>query len=80
MRPTTGRRPGLAPLETEVIDLFVQLARLLGHPCKIYNILSVSAPVLCIGPQPSHLSEILKALGDQYPCAAASHGDVHKVV
>ena len=29
----------LSPLEMEVIDLFVQFPRLLGHPCKVYNIL-----------------------------------------
>ena len=51
--------PRLNPLETEIIDFFVQLSRLLGHPCKIYNILSVAAPVLYIGRRPSHLSEIV---------------------
>jgi colanic acid biosynthesis glycosyl transferase WcaI len=57
-------------------DPFVGLV----HPCKIYNALKVAAPVLYIGPRPSHLSEILKALGDQYPCAAIAHGDVDQVV
>ena len=28
------------------------------HPCKIYNILSVGAPVLYVGPQPSHVTDI----------------------
>jgi hypothetical protein len=32
----------------------------LVHPCKIYNILSVAAPVLYIGPQPSHVSDIME--------------------
>ncbi len=31
----------------------------LVHPCKIYNILSVGAPVLYIGPDPSHVTELL---------------------
>ncbi len=31
----------------------------LVHPCKIYNILSVAAPVLYIGPSESHVTEIL---------------------
>ena len=53
-------------------DPFVGLV----HPCKIYNILSVAAPVLYIGPCPSHLSEILDSIRDQYPCASAAHGDV----
>ena len=52
----------------------------LVHPCKIYNILSVAAPVLYIGPRPSHLSEILEELNRQYPCAAAAQGEVGRVV
>jgi colanic acid biosynthesis glycosyl transferase WcaI len=35
-------------------DPFVGLV----HPCKIYNILKVGAPVLYIGPSPSHVTEI----------------------
>jgi glycosyltransferase involved in cell wall biosynthesis len=45
------------------------------HPCKIYNVLAVGAPVLCIGPSPSHLTEILGALGSS-ACATAAHGSV----
>jgi colanic acid biosynthesis glycosyl transferase WcaI len=52
----------------------------LVHPCKIYNILSVAAPVLYIGPRPSHLSEILEELNQQYPCAVAAQGEVERVV
>jgi colanic acid biosynthesis glycosyl transferase WcaI len=52
----------------------------LVHPCKIYNILSVAAPLLYIGPRPSHLSEILEGLNQQYQHAAAAHGEVDRVV
>ena len=52
----------------------------LVHPCKIYNILSVGAPVLYIGPRPSHLSEVLDSINHDYPCAAAAHGEVDRVV
>jgi glycosyltransferase involved in cell wall biosynthesis len=52
----------------------------LVHPCKIYNALSVGAPVLYIGPSPSHISEILDTLDGHYTCAAAHHGDVERVV
>ncbi len=72
--------PRLNPLETEIIDFFVQLSRLLGHPCKIYNILSVAAPVLYIGPRPSHLSEIVDLVSSEHPCASAAHGAVDRVV
>lgn len=52
----------------------------LVHPCKIYNVLSVAAPVLYIGPRPSHLSEILDRISGDYPWARAAHGDVAEVV
>ncbi len=45
------------------------------HPCKIYNALAVGAPILYIGPESSHLSEILAALGSRV-CAQLRHGDV----
>ena len=52
----------------------------LVHPCKIYNILRVGAPVLYIGPQPSHLSELLEPIASAHPCALVGHGDVQGVV
>jgi hypothetical protein len=47
----------------------------LVHPCKIYNILAVGAPVICIGPKPSHVTEILDSLGDEYPSIRVAHGE-----
>ena len=47
----------------------------LVHPCKIYNVLAVGAPVLYIGPTPSHVTEILDRLGDEYPSIRVAHGD-----
>lgn len=52
----------------------------LVHPCKIYNILRISAPVLYIGPTPSHVSEILDQLGGQYPTLAVRPGEVEPLV
>ncbi|MEO7297112.1 MAG: glycosyltransferase family 4 protein [Verrucomicrobiota bacterium] len=49
------------------------------HPCKIYNILLIGSPVLFIGPQPSHVSEILKTM-DESCYGIASHGDTAGVV
>ncbi len=34
----------------------------LVHPCKIYNMLRVGAPVLYVGPEPSHVTEIFAQL------------------
>jgi glycosyltransferase involved in cell wall biosynthesis len=57
-------------------DAFVGLV----HPCKIYNILSVAAPVLYIGPRPSHISELLDNLDGRQSCASAVHGAVEDVL
>jgi hypothetical protein len=70
----------LSTLEIEIIDLFVQFSRILGHPCKIYSVLGVGAPVLYIGPWPSHVSEIFDALNNELACAWCGHGDVEEVV
>jgi len=47
----------------------------LVHPCKIYNILAVGAPVIYIGPQPSHVTEILDTLGGGHPQARVQHDE-----
>jgi glycosyltransferase involved in cell wall biosynthesis len=57
-------------------DAFVGLV----HPCKIYNILSVGAPVLYIGPEPSHVTEILARAGEQQLWGAAANGEAQRVV
>lgn len=50
------------------------------HPCKIYNILEVGAPVLYIGPAESHVSDIFSTIADRSVTFRASHGDVDGVV
>jgi glycosyltransferase involved in cell wall biosynthesis len=47
------------------------------HPCKVYNILTVGAPVLYIGPEPSHVTDIASQHGRFFH---APHGDVDAVV
>ena len=46
----------------------------LVHPCKIYNMLTVGAPVIYIGPAASHVTEILEGLPPGYPWIGARHG------
>jgi colanic acid biosynthesis glycosyl transferase WcaI len=48
----------------------------LVHPCKIYNILRVGAPLVYIGPNPSPASEILAEADGQLLSASLRHGDV----
>jgi len=57
-------------------DAFVGLV----HPCKIYNILRVGSPVLYVGPEPSHVSELFDRLNGHPPFEAIRHGDVEGVV
>jgi hypothetical protein len=46
----------------------------LVHPCKIYNILTVGAPVIYLGPEPSHVTEILDGLQPRHPWTGVRHG------
>jgi glycosyltransferase involved in cell wall biosynthesis len=46
------------------------------HPCKLYNILSIHSPLLYLGPQPSHVSDLLtNATLDLSPHYSCRHGD-----
>lgn len=66
-----------ADLQTVIMgDPFVGLI----HPCKIYNILAVGAPVLCITPQPSHLSDLCARLDPAYERVVLAHGQVTEAV
>ncbi|HZI33107.1 MAG TPA: glycosyltransferase family 4 protein, partial [Candidatus Binatia bacterium] len=51
-------------------DPFVGLV----HPCKAYNLLRVNAPILYMGPKPSHISEMLDEINGQLPGGWVPHG------
>ena len=66
-----------ADLHTVVLgDPFVGMI----NPCKIYNILTVGSPVLYIGPEPSHLADILASMGSSPHTARVAHGRPADVV
>src|SRR5579864_8755623 len=46
------------------------------HPCKIYNVLAVKKPFLYIGPDQSHVTDII----GQSAAYVSSHGDVEGVI
>ena len=48
------------------------------HPCKVYNIMSIGASTLYIGPTPSHVTDI--ASQQQHRFFLTGHGDVDGVV
>jgi colanic acid biosynthesis glycosyl transferase WcaI len=41
------------------------------HPCKVYNIMSLGIPVLYVGPECSHITDLTN-----YKLFSAQHGDV----
>lgn len=47
------------------------------HPCKIYGALEVGRPVLFVGPEPSHVTDLLNRYGCGWRIA---HGDVNGAV
>jgi glycosyltransferase involved in cell wall biosynthesis len=49
------------------------------HPCKIYNILAIGAPVLYIGPSESHITDVVSQRDDSI-ASSARHGEVDNVV
>ncbi len=52
----------------------------LVHPCKVYNIIAIGAPFLYIGPEESHVSDLLKRYPAQMQARTAHHGDIGCVV
>jgi len=50
------------------------------HPCKVYNILAVGAPFLYIGPQESHITDVVGELHDSHSVLVAGHGEVENVI
>jgi glycosyltransferase involved in cell wall biosynthesis len=49
------------------------------HPCKIYNVLTVGAPVLYVGPEQSHIGDISAVLPPR-TLHHVVHGDVDRAV
>ncbi len=51
----------------------------LVHPCKIYNIIALGTPFLCIGPPENHVADLAARLGDARVARFARHGDAAAV-
>jgi len=52
----------------------------LVHPCKIYNIVAIGAPFLYIGPEESHVSDLMQRHSHGLNVRSARHGAVEEVV
>ena len=45
------------------------------HPCKLYNILAVGIPILYVGPEDSHIGDVLARPFGQSASRSVRHGD-----
>ena len=52
----------------------------LVHPCKVYNIVGIGAPLLHIGPEESHISDLCQQYTSGLNVRSARHGAVDEVV
>jgi len=50
------------------------------HPCKVYNILRIGAPLLAVAPALSHLTDVLRENDLDGQGAIVPHGDVEAVL
>ncbi len=50
------------------------------HPCKVYNVLLVGAPILYLGPAQSHVSDLFDQIQDPSHLHSIRHGDVDAMV
>jgi colanic acid biosynthesis glycosyl transferase WcaI len=76
-QPLSGLAAALSSADLHVAvmgDCFAGIV----HPCKIYNILSIGSPFLYIGPEESHIGDIIKSLSNG-AAYSARHGDIESV-
>ena len=50
------------------------------HPCKIYNVLMVGAPVVYLGPDKSHITDVFEEVNDPDHLHHVRHGQVDRMV
>src|SRR5207253_8473991 len=73
-QPLAGLSASLSAADLHVVVMGDEFAGIV-HPCKIYNILSVGAPFLYIGPTESHVVDILPHLPSREAGRTAKHGE-----
>ena len=77
-QPLNELSNSLSAADLHVVVMGEQFAGIV-HPCKVYNILSVGAPVLYLGPTPSHVTDIA-LVNESSRFFLARHGEVDRVV
>jgi colanic acid biosynthesis glycosyl transferase WcaI len=75
-QPMSELGQSLSAADVHVVALGNRMVGIV-HPCKIYGAMTVGRPILYLGPQPSHISDIL----DAHPIGRnVVHGDVDGAV
>jgi hypothetical protein len=78
-QPRTQLSASLSAADLHVVVMGDRFKGLV-HPCKIYNIVAIAAPFLYIGPEESHISDLLQDDDNQLHARSARHGAVDEVV
>lgn len=72
-QPLADLKYSLSAADVHVVSMGDNMVGII-HPCKIYGAMAVGRPVLFLGPEPSHIADILA----QHPIGwHVSHGDVN---
>jgi colanic acid biosynthesis glycosyl transferase WcaI len=78
-QPRTQLSASLSAADLHVVVMGDRFKGLV-HPCKIYNIIAIGAPFLYIGPEESHISDLLQDHDNRLHARSARHGAVDEVV
>jgi hypothetical protein len=73
-QPLAGLAASLSAADAHVVVMGDAMLGLV-HPSKIYNMLAVGAPVVYIGPHPSHVTEILNHPQAGHPWCSVRQGE-----
>jgi len=71
-QPLNEIKYSLSAADAHVVSIGDEVVGIV-HPCKVYGAMAVSRPVLLLGPNPSHVSDIIV---DQHIGWHVNHGDV----
>jgi colanic acid biosynthesis glycosyl transferase WcaI len=77
-QPLSSLSASLSAADLHLVVMGQPLAGMV-HPCKIYNVMAIGIPVLYVGPEASHVSDIADE-NPELPIARVEHGDVAGVV
>lgn len=75
-QPLNQIRYSLSAADLHVISMGQKMVGII-HPCKFYGAMALAKPVLCFGPEASHVGEIIRDTGCGW---RIDHGDVEATV